>query len=349
MVNKSGTNVLYITYKDPYCGWRLRGKKKMQSEMFEITVYNDVHTCSQEIQEKDHHQVAPWVVGHLTKRKFATDCTRYMANNKREDMKHHFGVEIRYEKAWRCREKAFMYVRGTCEDSYSKLLGYLCQLEQKNLGTISDFKAEDGRFLYFLFSIGVSRRGFWYCHPVICVDDTFLKNKYGGHMLCVVALDANNHLFRIVFGLVGSEDHNSWTYFMRKLQEAIGDVENLAFVSDRHASITHALEVVFSDAYHGRLGGEVQGVEWKSSSRDFPFVFGLIAMAAIAFLLFIHFGFVSVGFLFLMSGPSDWLMSRSVCDSHVDSVIRLSYSFSEEDFSSHLQSFAEMVDTTELQ
>ena len=99
--------------------------------MFEITVYNEVHTFSQEIRDKDHRQASSWVVGHLIKRKFATDGTQYMANNIREDMKHHFGVEMSYEKAWRCREKALMYVRGTSKESYSKLHGYLCQLEHK--------------------------------------------------------------------------------------------------------------------------------------------------------------------------------------------------------------------------
>ncbi|XP_062086217.1 uncharacterized protein LOC133792329 [Humulus lupulus] len=38
---------------------------------------------------------------------------------------------------------------------------------------------------------------------------------------------------------------------MSKLKEAIGEVEDLVFVSDRHASITHALETIFPDAYHG--------------------------------------------------------------------------------------------------
>ncbi|XP_062109640.1 uncharacterized protein LOC133821212 [Humulus lupulus] len=70
-------------------------------------------------------------------------------------------------------------------------------------------------------------------------------------MLCAVALDANNHLYPVAFGIVDSENHDSWKYFMSKLKEAIGEVEDLAFVSDRHASITHALETIFPDAYHG--------------------------------------------------------------------------------------------------
>ncbi|XP_062100019.1 uncharacterized protein LOC133805889 [Humulus lupulus] len=70
-------------------------------------------------------------------------------------------------------------------------------------------------------------------------------------MLCAVAVDANNHLYPVAFGIVDSENHDSWKYFMSKLKEAIGEVEDLAFVSDRHASITHALETIFPDAYHG--------------------------------------------------------------------------------------------------
>ncbi|XP_062075147.1 uncharacterized protein LOC133779171 [Humulus lupulus] len=115
----------------------------------------------------------------------------------------------------------------------------------------SDFVTEEDRFKYCFFSLRVSRRGFLTCRPVLCVDDTILKMKYGGQMLCAVTLDANNHLYPVAFGIADSENHNSWKYFMSKLKETIGEVEDLAFVFDRHASITHALETIFPDAYHG--------------------------------------------------------------------------------------------------
>ena len=38
---------------------------------------------------------------------------------------------------------------------------------------------------------------------------------------------------------------------MLKLREAIGEIENLMFVSDRHMSISHALSTVFPEAHHG--------------------------------------------------------------------------------------------------
>ncbi|XP_062104027.1 uncharacterized protein LOC133815175 [Humulus lupulus] len=173
-----------------------------------------------------------------------------MANNIREDINNDYGIELSYGKAWRCREMALEYVRGTLEASYEKLPSYMFMLQQKNIRMLIDFFIEYDRFKYCFFSVGLSKREFRTCCPVLCVDDTFLKTKYGRQMLCLVALDANNHMYLIAFAIVDSENHDSWKYFMSNLKKAVGEVEDLWFVSDKHASITHALETIFSDAYH---------------------------------------------------------------------------------------------------
>lgn len=49
----------------------MRGRKKLRSEMFEVTVFNNVHTCFQDVRDVDHRNAAPWVVGHFVKRKLA--------------------------------------------------------------------------------------------------------------------------------------------------------------------------------------------------------------------------------------------------------------------------------------
>ncbi|XP_062106158.1 uncharacterized protein LOC133817606 [Humulus lupulus] len=251
VVKKSGTDVWYITCKDSNCRWRLRGKKLVSSAMFEIVVFLNEHTCSLEFRHKDNRQAAPWVIGHVIKKKYVIDGSNYSPVNIMNDIKQKYGIKISYEKAWRCREKALMYVRGTPETSYAKLPAFLYMLQQKNPGTIHDFVIEEGVFKYCFLSLGACRRGFSSCRPVLCLDGISLKTKYGGHMLCAVALDANNNLYPIAFAIIDNENHDSWTYFMRKLKEAIGEVENLVFVSYRHASITHALEHVFPNAHHG--------------------------------------------------------------------------------------------------
>ncbi|XP_062100656.1 uncharacterized protein LOC133806582 [Humulus lupulus] len=112
-----------------------------------------------------------------------------MENNVREYIKKDYGIELSYGKAWRCRQKALSFARGTLEVSCHKLPLYLFMLQHKNPGTLIDFVSKEERFKYCFFSL--------------------------------------------------------------RLKEAIGEVEYLAFVTDRHASITHALETIFPDAYHG--------------------------------------------------------------------------------------------------
>ena len=51
-------------------------------------------------------------------------------------------------------------------------------------------------------------------------------------MLVVIAFDENDQLYPVTFAMVDSKNNNTWMYFMLKLEETIGEVENLVFISD---------------------------------------------------------------------------------------------------------------------
>ncbi|XP_060961033.1 uncharacterized protein LOC133031529 [Cannabis sativa] len=55
----------------------------------------------------------PWVIGHIIKNKYTSDGSNYKAKDIQRDMFDEYGIKMSYEKAWRCREKALMYKRGT--------------------------------------------------------------------------------------------------------------------------------------------------------------------------------------------------------------------------------------------
>ena len=48
-----------------------------------------------------------------------------------------------YHKAWGCRKKALIYVKGSIEISYKKLPSYFYMLEKKNLGTITHLETDE--------------------------------------------------------------------------------------------------------------------------------------------------------------------------------------------------------------
>ncbi|WZZ14485.1 hypothetical protein YC2023_107574 [Brassica napus] len=79
---------------------------------------------------------------------------------------------------------------------------------------------------------------------VIVVDGTFLKSKFKGVLLVATAIDGNSNLYPIAFGIVDSENEQSWEWFMRELKVVVADDNGLAFISDRQVSIAKALEKV---------------------------------------------------------------------------------------------------------
>ncbi|XP_020410860.1 uncharacterized protein LOC109946689 [Prunus persica] len=101
-------------------------------------------------------------------------------------------------------------------------------------------------------SLGPCIRGFrTVIRPVIALDGTFLKGKYRGTLFVATCKDGNNHTYPVAFGVGDSENDASWNWFLTKLRGAIGDINDLVFISDRHESIRKAISTIFPDAHHG--------------------------------------------------------------------------------------------------
>ena len=109
-----------------------------QSDIFEVRRDVPEYTYSLAITHKDNRQAAPWVIGHCIKRKYTNPANpNYAPRSIIDDFSKDFGINMTYEKAWRCREKALLYVRGTVDGSYQKLPSYLYMLEKTNPGTVT--------------------------------------------------------------------------------------------------------------------------------------------------------------------------------------------------------------------
>ncbi|KAK2657070.1 hypothetical protein Ddye_010122 [Dipteronia dyeriana] len=166
------------------------------------------------------------------------------------DMKSMYGIQIMYSKAHAALDYALSLTYGTHEETFQMLPSFGYILEQKNPDTITDLQCDgDGKFMYFFMPIGASLRGFRTCiPPVIAVDGTHLKGRFRGTMFIATAQDENEHVYTIAFGYDDSENNLSWEWFMDCLKGALGHIDELVFISDRHASIEAGISKVFSDA-----------------------------------------------------------------------------------------------------
>ncbi|GKC84588.1 transposase, MuDR, MULE transposase domain protein [Tanacetum coccineum] len=87
--------------------------------------------------------------------------------------------------------------------------------------------------------------------PLIIIDAAHLKGTYLGTNLVVVGMDGNNQIIPIAIGVSQGETGESWIWFLKKLKDYIGEVPNLAIISDMHYAITLACNTVFPNSFHG--------------------------------------------------------------------------------------------------
>lgn len=87
--------------------------------------------------------------------------------------------------------------------------------------------------------------------PLIIIDAAHLKGKYLGTNMLAVGMDGNNQIVPLATGVSQGETGRSWTWFLTHLKECIGEVPDLAIISDRHLGIQQACQTVYPEAFHG--------------------------------------------------------------------------------------------------
>ncbi|XP_048623684.1 uncharacterized protein LOC125592513 [Brassica napus] len=252
-VIKSTRKWWYIRCKDALCNWTVRAEGIDGSTYFMINQCDGRHSCAPSKKRKFGKTASARTIGTLIQHRFDDANDGPKPNDIIQFMRMEHSCEITYWHAWEAREFAIAAARGIPDRSYSKIPAYLHMIKEANPGTHTHYETnEKGRFMYLFMSFGQSVRGFYNAmRRVIVVDGTFLKNKYKGTLLVATAVDGNSNLYPIAFGVVDSENDDSWGWFFRQLKVVIADCQDLAFVSDRNASISKAIGTVYPRSAHG--------------------------------------------------------------------------------------------------
>ena len=248
---KSTTKLFVVKCTVQDCKWALRAVRITNSDRFSLRTYYNTHTCSASSVDKRNRQATADLVSDMLKKEFPGQLETPTPKRVIDMMKNR-GVSISYFKAWRGKRKAASDVRGAPEVSFEILPSYLHMIKLMNPGTVTHLEVdEDQRFKYLFIALGACIEGFKAMRKVIAVDGTFLKTKYKGTMIIATAQDGNYHQYPLAWGVVDSENDNSWNWFMTKLEELIPDDEELVIISDRHQSIRNAVEKVYKKSHYG--------------------------------------------------------------------------------------------------
>nr|GEX38933.1 hypothetical protein [Tanacetum cinerariifolium] len=79
-----------------------------------------------------------------------------------------------------------------------------------------------------------------------------VAGTYEGTNLLAVRMDSNNQIVPIGTGVCqGGESTKAWSFFLSKLKESIGVVQDMTAIYDRHLGIVNACATIFPNAFHG--------------------------------------------------------------------------------------------------
>ncbi|GJS55003.1 transmembrane 9 superfamily member 11-like protein [Tanacetum coccineum] len=234
------------------CGWLFRAYIPKDYKKFYVTAFVDHHTCTKTQIHPHHRNASPKVLGHILKEVMSESSRIYRGKEIMTDMNARFKIDISYSQAWRAKCYALQLLRGTPEESFAELPLYCHNLKLKNQGTITHIETDDeDRFeIFFLPSI---RTFVLHMRPLIIIDGAHLKGEFLGTMYLAVAMDGNNQILPLAYGVGKSETFRSWDWFLTKLKECIiGKQDHLTIISDGAVSIASAIKNVFPNAFHGR-------------------------------------------------------------------------------------------------
>ncbi|KAL6318189.1 hypothetical protein AAG906_035694 [Vitis piasezkii] len=176
------------------CNWRLRAYCRKIHRMFEITKYAGSHTCVYPKLSQDHSQLGSH---HLSLLQIVND---------------KFGYDVHYKRIWETKRKAMLRVFGDWDESYQALSKWMNILKLTNPGIKIVWKTiplggifGNVRFMRVFWTFGPSIEGFKHWRPIIQIDGTFLYEKYMGKLLIAASIDANGHIFLLMFEIIEEE------------------------------------------------------------------------------------------------------------------------------------------------
>ena len=87
------------------------------------------------------------------------------------------------------------------------------------------------------------------CQLVLAIDSCHTSGPYKRALLSAIAYDADNGMFPLALGVVGSKNYEDWYWFLEKLKEVL-DGKEVIIISDRHQGILHSVSELFEIENH---------------------------------------------------------------------------------------------------
>ncbi|KAL4309024.1 hypothetical protein GQ457_01G010200 [Hibiscus cannabinus] len=230
------------------CPWKLwASKTDSVTENFQIKTFNDVHTCSKVMKNKN---ITSKFLAKTYLHRWQRD-RNYSDKLLRQEAEEDFVATIPRSKCLRARRYAMEILDGSYKEQFSKMYDYLGELRETNPGTRTICKLDARLFQRVYVCLDACKKGYTAgCRPMLSLDGCFLKGHYIGYILTAVGIDANDGIYPIAYAAVEGENFSSWSWFLLLLQTdlEISNSYHISFMSERQKGLKEALEEVFPES-----------------------------------------------------------------------------------------------------
>ncbi|KAK9196561.1 hypothetical protein WN943_004690 [Citrus x changshan-huyou] len=212
------------------------------------TIKGGAHTCIPLI--KNPETTSKWVAEKLFG--VIKSNPRISSSSIASVLLNRFGTATNRRRLYRAKKRVLKMCDGDYINSYALLNDYANVLLMTNNDATVKINQElvgnENKFKRIFISFKAQQQGFMKgCRGFIGLDGCHLKTSFGGILIFVVALDANNGVFPLAVCICEVESRESWTWFLELFKEHM-DIHNdmaISFMSDRQEGLIHALQDVF--------------------------------------------------------------------------------------------------------
>lgn len=240
------------------CPWKLTAGREGSSNLVSVKTFIDNHSHSAMDQIKCKPKLMAKLMGNIIQEKIM-DSPTYLPQELYDDSLKNLAITLTKNQALAIKKKAKEVIHGKLEN-YFKVIPWLCnRLVELMPGTIAKWSCtEDNIFKQLFVSYECSIRGFHVgCRPLIFIDARHLNGPCKSTLLACSALDANNEIYPLAYGVLTSDDKEDWLWFLEHLKLVVRDRE-VVIVSDRNSSMLSAVEKTFDSNGHAHCFHDVQ-------------------------------------------------------------------------------------------
>ncbi|KAL5709372.1 hypothetical protein ACHQM5_020070 [Ranunculus cassubicifolius] len=198
-----------------------------------LKTMNNIHTCVLKKEDRNPMAMAPWIAAKIEEA-MRIHHMSFTPAEIQDYMWLNHQLDLRYWQAWNSR----VIVPELCRQVLISNPDSICTFSRDD--TYNSFT---GLCLSFKASIDGFVNG---CRPLLGLDGCFLKGKYGGVLLAIIALDGNNGMFPVAVYICAGEDEANWGTFLRIMApKLLRHPLPLCFMSDRQKGLDNAVQEVF--------------------------------------------------------------------------------------------------------